>query len=744
MFVILINLGSSGSLGTDWTEKIMTNSSSTARVDTLLSAMTLQEKIGQMTLITAKIAVTGPRVPGDYMAALRESRIGAINALFGAAQTHEVQRIAVEETRLGIPLLFTLDVIHGHRTVFPIPLAEAATFDPDLWERTARASALEATADGVNFSYAPMIDVSRDPRWGRIAEGPGEDPWLATIYAVAKIRGIQGDGIEKPENMAATAKHLAGYGAPQAGRDYHSVDISDRTFLEVYMPPFKAAIEAGVASIMPGFHDLAGIPMTSHKAVLNDLVRDEWGFDGMMISDYNAITELLAHGTAGDIAEAAAAALKAGVDIDLMGDAYARGLPEALERGLVDETDIDRAVSRILQLKEALGLFDDPYGRGNHEFLPPMQINAHKNLAREAGKRSIVLLTNHREILPITAPPASIAVIGPLGDNRHEMLGPWSIVGDGDEMVSILEGIEAAFSSSEIEHAAGGVINDATDGDLAAAIEVASRADLVILCLGEEAVMSGEAASRAELDLPGRQAQLARTVLDLGKPTIAVLSSGRQLCCPWLFERADAVLATWFLGNEAGHAIADVLTGKHNPSGRLPVSWPIDVGQIPLHYQPRPTGRHPNPQERYSSKYLDLPVEPLFPFGHGLSYTQFALSNLSVTPVEFGPGDMVTIEVDVENIGQTFGEETILVFAHDPVASVARPVLELKAMAKAHLDAGQKARIRMTLKADELAFLDQDLKPVLEPGALHIEVGTKADRLSLLSTEVRVKPSVNV
>ncbi len=717
----------------------MANTPSSARVETLLGAMTLQEKIGQMTLITARIAVTGPRVPGDYMAALRESRIGAINALFGAAQTHEVQRIAVEETRLGIPLLFTLDVIHGHRTVFPIPLAEAATFDPDLWERTARASALEATADGVNFSYAPMIDVSRDPRWGRIAEGPGEDPWLTSVYAVAKIRGIQGDDIGKPENMAGTAKHLAGYGAPQAGRDYHSVDISERTFLEVYMPPFKAAVDAGVASIMPGFHDLAGIPMTAHKAVLNDLVRDEWGFDGMMISDYNAITELLAHGTAGDMAEAAAAALKAGVDIDLMGDAYAQGLPDALERGLVEEAEIDQAVKRVLNLKEALGLFDDPYARGYADFLPPMQINAHKNLAREAGKRSIVLLTNHDDTLPLTASPARIAVIGPLADNREEMLGPWSIVGKGEDMVSILEGIKAGFPSSEVEHAAGGVINDATDGDIALAIEVASRADLVILCLGEKAEMSGEAASRAELDLPGRQAQLARTVLDLEKPTIALLSSGRQLCCPWLFERAGAVLATWFLGNEAGHAIADVLTGKHNPSGRLPVSWPIDVGQIPLHYQPRPTGRHPNQQERYSSKYLDLPVEPLFPFGHGLSYSAFTLGKLSVTPSEIGPGDEVTVEVDVDNIGEVPGEETVLLFVHDPVASLARPVLELKGMAKAHLDAGQKTRLRMTVNADDLAFLGHDLKPVLEPGTLRIEVGATADRSSLLTTEIQVK-----
>jgi len=725
--------------GTSWTENNMANPQLTARLKELMATMTLEEKIGQMTLITAHVAITGPKVPGDYMVALRKGQVGAINALFGAEQTREVQRVAIEETRLGIPLIFTLDVIHGHRTVFPIPLAEAATFDSDLWERTARATALEATADGVNFNYAPMIDVSRDPRWGRIAEGPGEDPWLASVYAVAKIRGIQGDDIGKPYNMAATAKHLAAYGAAQAGRDYHSVDISERTFLEVYMPPFKAAIDAGAVALMPGFHDLAGVPMTSNKAILNDLVRDKWGFDGVMISDYNAITELLAHGTAGDIAEAAAAALKAGVDIDLMGDAYAQGLPAALERGLVTVEDIDQAVARILLLKEALGLFDDPFARGQEGFLSPLQIKAHENLAREAGRRSIVLLTNHNDILPLSDPPSKLAVIGPLADNQEEMLGPWSIVGKGEDMVSILEGIKAAFSTSDILHASGGGIRNAADGDIAAAVDVASQADVVILCLGEEAIMSGEAASRGVLDLPGRQAELARTILDLGKPVIALLSSGRQLLCPWLFDRADAVVATWFLGSEAGNAIADILIGRHNPSGRLPVSWPVDVGQIPICYQPRPTGRHPSEQERYSSKYLDLPVEPLFPFGHGLSYTKFDVSNVKASPSEAGPGDEIVIEAEVENRGGMSGEETALLFVNDPVASLARPAMELKGMVKTQLDPGEKKSVRFTLSADELSFLDHDLEALLESGEIVFLVGPTADRSSLTETRITIQ-----
>ncbi len=717
----------------------MANPKLTVRIQELIEAMTLDEKIGQMNLISANLAVTGPKVAGDYMADLRAGRIGTVSTLFGAEQTRDIQRVAVEETRLGIPLLFALDVIHGHRTVFPIPLAEAAAFDPDLWERTARASALEATADGVNFNYAPMIDVSRDPRWGRIAEGPGEDPWLSSIYAIAKVKGIQGQDLAHPDSMAATAKHLAAYGAPEAGRDYASVDISERNFLEVYMPPFKAAVEAGAVAIMPGFHDLAGVPMTAHKAVLHNLVREQWGFDGVMISDYNAITELMAHGTAGDIAEAAAASLKAGVDIDLMGDAYAQGLPDALERGLVTIDDIDQAVIRILSLKETLGLFDDPYARGKDDFLSPLQVKAHENLAREAGKRSIVLLTNHDNILPLSEAPAKLAVIGPLADNQDEMLGPWSIVGKGEDMVSILDGIKAGFADSEVLHASGGNVRNAADGEIAAAVDMASQADVVILCLGEEAIMSGEAASRAVLDLPGRQAELTRTILDLKKPVIVLLSSGRQLLCPWLFDRADAVLATWFLGSEAGHAIADVLNGRHNPSGRLPVSWPVDVGQIPISYQPRPTGRHPNEKERYSSKYLDLPVLPQFPFGHGLSYTSFEIGDVRATPANARPGDEIVVEAEVTNTGGVAGEDTLLLFVHDPVASLARPVMELKGMAKADLGPGELKTLRFTLNTNDIAFLGHDLQPVLEAGEIVLLVGQNADRSGMKEARIVIE-----
>ncbi len=601
-----------------------------ARIEDLLAELTLEEKLGQMTLVSAGQAVTGPEGPLDHLAAIRAGRVGAVVNLWGREGVREAQRLALEETRLGIPLLFTFDLIHGHRTVFPIPLAEAAAFDPGLWEKTARAAALEGAADGLSLTFAPMLDVARDPRWGRIAESPGEDPWLASRFAEAKIRGLQGQDLKSGQNLAATAKHLAAYGAVMAGREYASVEISERTLHEVYLPPFKCALEAGVAAIMPAFTDLAGVPMTANAPILSGLVRDDWGFEGVMVSDYGAIAELLVHGVAADLAEASALALRAGVDIDLMGNAYAQGLPTALERGLVELAAIDAAVRRILELKAALGLFDDPYRRGGGDGLSAAQEAAHRSLARAAARRSIVLLTNRDGVLPL-ADGHRLAVLGPLADAPAEMLGPWSMAGRAEDMVSLLEGLRAGLPASRIDHARGVEIEADSPADLAAALELARAAEVIVLCLGEARAMSGEAASRARPDLPGRQRELAEAVFQLGKPVIALLSSGRPLMVPWLFERADAVLATWFLGSEAGHAVADVLAGRRNPSGRLPVSWPVDIGQIPIFHARRPTGRPADPAVHYSAKYLDLPIEPRFPFGHGLSYTSFTLGNLPPT-----------------------------------------------------------------------------------------------------------------
>ncbi len=709
------------------------------RIGQLLEAMTLEEKIGQLNMLTADLAVTGPGMPADYMAALRAGRLGSMLNLYGAELTREVQRVAVEETRLGIPLIFGYDVVHGHRTIFPIPLGEAAAFDPDLWERTARIAALEAAAEGLTLTFAPMLDVTRDPRWGRISESAGEDTWLTCRLAEVKVRGFQGQNLTAPSGVAATAKHLAAYGAVMAGRDYAQVEVSERSFHEIYLPPFRAATDAGAVALMPAFTDLAGVPMTANRAVLRDLVRDGWGFDGVMISDYNAIAELVPHGVAADIAEAAALALRAGVDIDMMASAYAQGLPVALERGAVTMDDIDDAVRRVLALKARLGLFDDPY-REDAPVIDSDRRAAHRATAREAARRSIVLLTNRDTLLPIARAPRRIAVIGPLADAREEMLGPWSGAGRTEDMVTFLEGVRKAWPQSEVTHAPGVGIDDEDMSGIPAAFDAARHADLVILCVGEARWMSGEAGCRARPGLPGRQAALADAVLDSGKPVIALLSSGRPLTVPWLFERAGAVLATWYLGSEAGHAVADVLSGRWNPTGRLPVSWPIDVGQIPVFYARLPTGRPFNAQFRYSSKYLDMPNEPLFPFGHGLSYTRFALHNLRTSRVDLRNGESLTAEVDVANEGAVAGEETVLLFVRDPVASVSRPVLELKGMAKIALAAGERGTVRLTVAADALAFLGEDLTPRLEPGLFELFVGSAAHPDSLLKTCIDLLP----
>ena len=560
-------------------------------------------------------------------------------------------------------------------------------FDPDLWERTARVAASEAAADGLAMTYAPMLDVARDPRWGRIAESPGEDPWVAARFARAKVRGFQGGDLAAADSLAATAKHLAAYGAVTAGREYAAVDVSERSLHEIYLPPFRAAVEAGVAAIMPAFHNLAGVPMSADAAVLRDLVRGRWGFDGVIVSDYGAIAELVVHGVAADLAEAAALALRAGIDIDLMGNAYARGLPGALERGRVTMADVDTAVRRILALKAALGLFDDPYRRGHG--LTSQQLAPHRALAREAARRAIVLLTNRGDALPLAPDGGRIAVIGPLADARADMLGPWAAGARAEEMVTILEGVRAAFPAREVTHSPGVEIDGGDTSGIRAALDLARAAEVVVLCLGEARAMSGEAASRARPDLPGRQTELATAVLDLGKPVVVTLSSGRPLMAPWLFERADAVLATWFLGSEAGNAVGDVLCGTHNPTARLPVSWPVDIGQIPIFYAQRPTGRPADPAEHYTAKYIDLPVEPLFPFGHGLSYTRFAYRDLRARPDELRPGEAITVEVEVANEGAVAGEETIFLFLRDPVASVARPLLELKGRGEDRARAGR-------------------------------------------------------
>jgi beta-glucosidase len=707
----------------------------TRRIDTLIGQMTLTEKLGQLTMMAASHTVTGPTITGHSLGDIRSGRIGNLLNLIGAGAAREMQRIAVEESRLGIPLLIGLDVIHGHRTLFPVPLAEAALFDPEAWALTAREAAREAAADGIVMSFAPMLDISRDPRWGRTVEGPGECPWVGQRLAEAKVRGFQGMDLAAADSIAAVAKHFCAYGAVTAGREYASVDVSERTLLEVHTPPFMAAVGAGVAAVMPAFIDLAGIPMTAHAGMLRGLLRQRLGFDGVLVSDYNAVAELIQHGVAADLIEAATLALKAGVDIDMVSGAYLEGLPVALDRGLVSPPEIDECVRRVLVLKARLGLFEDPYRRGAAPESAAV-LSSRRRLARDIGARSMVLLTNRENALPLAAGIRRVALIGPLADAAAEMRGPWWSAAEPDTQVSVLAGMRAALSQAEILHATGVDIAGADTSNIAAALELCDGAGAVILCLGEAATMAGEAASRAHPGLPGCQQDLAEAVLEYAAaraiPVIAVLFSGRPLIVPWLAERASALLAAWFPGCEAGHALADILTGRISPSGRTPITWPRAVGQIPLYFGQRNGGRPTEPVGPFSSRYIDESHEPLFPFGHGLSFGRFSLSNLRLTPDSATASATVAVTVDIENRGARTAEETVFLFAHRLKSRVAPPTLELHGVGKITLDPGARGTLTLHLPIAELRSLGPDLEPALEPGGVEILVGPSADRASLL------------
>jgi beta-glucosidase len=712
-----------------------------SRIETLIGRMTLAEKLGQLTMTASSYAVTGPIIVGDSTDAIKAGTIGNLLNMVGADHIREMQRLAVEESRLGIPLLIGFDIVHGHRILFPIPLGEAALFDPDTWTLTARESAKEAAAEGLAMTFAPMLDVARDPRWGRSAEGPGEDPWLGARIAEAKVRGFQSNTLAAADALAAVAKHFCAYGAVTAGRDYASVDISERTVREVHMPAFAAAVASGVAAVMPAFTDLAGIPMTANRELLRHWLRGRFGFKGVIISDYNAIGELMHHGIAADLAEAAAHALKAGVDIDMMADAYRRGLPVALERKLVTVAEIDESVRRVLTLKEQLGLFDDPYRRGARPEHSAALANR-RQLARAVGARAVVMLKNDNETLPLTGAARRIAVIGPLADAPTEMRGPWWGAVDPNACISVLAGLRAVLPDAQLLHAPGVAIDSEDATRVGAALDLCSASDAILLCVGEAATMSGEASSRANLGLPGKQRLLAEAVFERAqaahKRVIVILFSGRPLVVPWLVGRADAVLAAWFLGSEAGHAIGDIVTGRVSPSGRTPVTWPRAEGQIPIFFGERPSGRPADPKDRYTSKYLDVPNEPLFPFGHGLTYGGFSLANLRVAPLDVEDVDTMRIHVDVRNTGARAAQETVFLFTHDKIASVARPLLELKGFARVQLQPGETATVNLSLRAEDLRFLGPDLEPRFEPGEVEILVGPCADRSKLLSATIQL------
>ncbi len=702
--------------------------------------MTLTEKLGQMTMTASSFTVTGPVIAGDSTESIKNGSLGNLLNMVGSAPVREMQRLAVEESRLGVPLLIGLDVVHGHRTLFPIPIAEAGAFDCDLWERTAREAAREAAADGLAMTFAPMVDVSRDPRWGRTAEGAGEDPWLGRQVAMAKVRGFQSASLERTDAIAATAKHFCAYGAVTAGREYASVDISKRTLHEVHLPPFEGAVRAGVAAIMPAFTDLAGIPLTAHVPLLRGWLRQRMRFDGVIVSDYNAIAELIRHGVAGDITDAAVLALNAGVDIDMMANAYKQGLPIALQQGRIEVAQIDAAVRRVLTLKERLGLFDDPYARGARAELRSA-LDARRALARDAATRSMVLLKNSRATLPLDPRPRSVLLAGPLADAAQEMRGPWWAAGVAEGHISVLRGLKDA--GLDVVHEAGVEISSKSRADYSRAVDACAHAEVIVLCLGEGAEMSGEAASRSNLDLPGEQRAFAQRMIErahtLHKRVIAVIFSGRPLIVPWLIDTADAVIAAWFLGAEAGHAVADVLLGRASPSGRLTMTWPRALGQVPIFFGERPGGRPDNPDDRFTSKYIDVANSPQFPFGFGLHYGEIEYSNLTATPARARRDDIIRVRITLTNRGARGVRETVFLFTHDPVASVARPVLELKGFVQADVDAGASMEVELTLPVVELEFLGLQDERVLEAGEIELLVGPHADRARLLRSAIQIE-----
>ena len=702
-------------------------------IDALLARMTLAEKAGQLNMLAWGLALTGSSGAGDATPQVRAGRVGSLINLVGAADVERLQRVAVEETRLGIPLFFGFDAIHGHRTLFPLPIAEAGAFDPELWERTARATAVEAAEDGQDITFAPMLDVSRDPRWGRACEGPGEDPWVAGCFARAKTRGFQGLALDAPDAVAGCAKHFCGYGAVLAGREYAPSDVSSQAVRDTYLPPFASAVGAGVATVMPSLNALNGVPMTCNAPLLQGWLRDRLGFDGLVISDYGAVRELINHGVAADVAGASALAIKAGCDVDMMGYAYVDHLAEAVRRGLCQTSDVDRCVRRVLVFKQRLGLFDDPYRRCR-----AARRSSHRPLAREAARRSIVLLTNSRETLPLAPGRQRIAVIGPLADAPREMVGSWAAKGDPATAVGVLAGLRAAYPQAAITHCAGVALRGGDAHGIREAVEIARAAEVVVLCVGEGATMNGEATSRSDLDLPGCQRELAEAVLAAGTPVIAVVFCGRPPVVPWLAEKASALVCAWMLGHEAGHALADVISGAAAPSGRLAMSWPRAMGQIPIYAGAAPNGRTFDPGDRFTSKYVDGGNEPLFPFGFGLATTRLLLGEPRADAGVLAPGRPVAVSVAVTNEGPRPGTATVFLFIRDPVASVVRPALELRGTANVALDVGASGDVGFTLRAEDASFAGADGEPVLEAGALDLLVGFSADAKGLRRLRIEV------
>lgn len=694
-------------------------------VEALLQQMTLEEKVGQLSQLGVQDTPTGPVIDQGELAQLPMNTVGSVLGAYGVEQTRRLQEHVVTRSRLHIPLLFAFDVIHGFRTVFPVPLAQAAAWDPDLAQRTARAAAVEATASGIHWTFAPMVDIARDPRWGRVVEGTGEDPFLGAALASAKVRGFHGAGPADPSYMLATAKHFVTYGAAEGGRDYNVADVSERTLREVYLPPFQAAVAAGVDGIMPSFNELAGTPLHSNTALLTGVLRNQWRFRGLIVSDFNAIWELSQHGIAGGPADRARLAFNAGVDIDMVSQTYRQYLPPLVRTGQVPLTAVDNAVRRVLQAKQRLGLLDDPYrysdeARQRANVLTPQ----HRALAREAAQKSIVLLKNTDALLPLSKHLRNVLVVGSLATDAEATIGPWALAAHPEDSITVLQGIRRAVApGTEVVYLPGASPISTETQNLNEVRQAARRAEVVIAVLGERADQSGEARSRADLDLPGAQEALLRALLDSGKPVVILLMNGRPLVLSQKVRQAPALLETWFLGSEMGHAVADILFGDVNPSGKLPITFPRNVGQIPLYYAHKSTGRPPSGDERYTSGYIDEHWTPLYPFGFGLSYTSFSYSAPRLSTQRLASTQVLSVAVTVTNTGARPGEEIVQLYLRDDVASVTRPVRQLRGFRKVQLAPGEARELTFTLDQADFALLDSNFSPVIEAGTFTVFVG---------------------
>jgi beta-glucosidase len=711
------------------------------RVRSLIAEMTVDEKLGQLNQAAGgRSKALNSKLTPEEVDKVRRGEVGSYLHVAGAEELGELQRIAIEESRLGIPLLFAMDVVHGYRTIFPVPLGMAATWDPADWESASRISADEATASGLHWTFAPMVDIARDPRWGRIVEGAGADPYLGARMAVAQIEGYQGDNLADPHTILATTKHFGVYGSPTGGRDYGSSDVSERSVMETYMPPFYAASEAGSGSMMTAFNDIAGVPTTANEVLVDGMLRDTWGFDGMIVSDWNAVAELMNHGVADTRAAAGVLALKAGVDMDMTSGVMPGDLKDTVLSDPCLMADLDRAVAHILSTKERLGLFDTPmaYHDATRE-AASLITPANRAEARQIAGRSIVLLRNECAALPLTGQAQSIAVIGTLAEDKLTQLGSWRARGQVEDVVSLLDGIRSrAPDGTVINYSAGASPSSDDLTGIENAVVLAQSSDRVLLVIGEDYDLSGEARSRSDLELPMSQRALADAIFATSKPVTVILVTGRPVAIEDIAERADAILNTWMLGIEAGNALADVLWGDVSPAGRLPISFPRRTGAVPYTYSEYPSGRPADPDlSKDSNRYHDLPITPLYPFGYGLSYSTFEYGDLTAEADTVSPDEQIKLTVAISNTGDRKADEVVQLYMRDPVASVARPKMELRGFARISLAPGQTKHVTFTVDPAQAAIWKQGSEWVVDAGRLDFMVGAS-------SSDIRNTVSVNI